>query len=215
MKRLFLISLTLILLCALALPAMAEENVPTEETTAEGERITEPEEGTGTEGANGIVEWFKAHFNDVISIVTLIVAAVIAFINKSGLMPMMKSGFASTFKRQDDSTKALTDATGKAVAVAEDTNAKIEEARAELMKATVAAYESAKQYTELRSDLLKQEAANKTQAQMTKEVADMVYAIVLASSAPEYVREKVVKAHESIVAQNAAIEAGEASAVEV
>ena len=62
---------------------------------------------------------------------------------------------------------------------------------------------------------MKQEAANKTQAQMTKEVADMVYAIVLSSSAPEYVREKVVKAHEAIVAQNAAIEAGEASAVEV
>ena len=82
------------------------------------------------------------------------------------------------------------------------------------MKATEAAYESAKQYTELRADLLKQETANKTQAQMTKEVADMVYAIVLASSAPEYVRERVVKAHESIVAQSAAIEAGEASAGE-
>lgn len=213
MKRLFLISLILILLCALALPAMAEETAPAGETTAEGEETTATEEGT--EGTNGIVEWFKVHFSDIISVVTLIVAAVIAFINKSGLMPMMKSGFASTFKRQEDSTKALTDATGKAVSVAEDTNAKIEEARAELMKATEAAYESAKQYTELRADLMKQEAANKTQAQMTKEVADMVYAIVLSSSAPEYVREKVVKAHEAIVAQNAAIEAGEASAVEV
>lgn len=213
MKRLFLISLILILLCALALPAMAEETAPAGETTAEGEETTATEEGT--EGTNGIVEWFKVHFSDIISVVTLIVAAVIAFINKSGLMPMMKSGFASTFKRQEDSTKALTDATGKAVSVAEDTNAKIEEARAELMKATEAAYESAKQYTELRADLMKQEAANKTQAQMTKEVADMVYAIVLSSSAPEYVREKVVKAHEAIVAQNADIEAGEASAVEV
>ena len=213
MKKLFLISLILILLFALALPAMAEETAPAGETTAEGEETTATEEGT--EGTNGIVKWFQEHFSDVISVVTLIVAAVIAFINKSGLMPMMKSGFASTFKRQDDSTKVLTDATGKAVSVAEDTNAKIEEARAELMKATEAAYESAKQYAELRADLMKQEAANKTQAQMTKEVADMVYAIVLSSSAPEYVREKVVKVHEAIVAQNAAIEAGEASAVEV
>lgn len=213
MKKLFLISIVLILLCSLVLPVMAEETVSAGDTVAGGEETTVPE--GSAEGANGIVEWFKLHFGDVVSVATLIVAAVIAFINKSGLMPMMKSGFASTFKRQDDSTKVLTDATNKAVIVAEDTNAKIEEARAELMKATEAAYESAKQYTELRADLLKQEAANKTQAQMTKEVADMVYAIVLASSAPEYVREKVVKVHDAIVAQNAAIEAGEASAAEV
>lgn len=213
MKKLVLISLILILICSLVLPVMAEETVSAGDTVAGGEQTTVPEGSVG--GANGIVEWFKLHFGDVVSVVTLIVAAVIAFINKSGLMPMMKSGFASTFKRQDDSTKVLTDATSKAVSVAEDTNTKIEEARAELMKATEAAYESAKQYTELRADLMKQEAANKTQAQMTKEVADMVYAIVLASSAPEYVREKVVKAHEAIVAQNAAIEAGEASAAEV
>ena len=91
MKRLFLIFLVLILVTVLALPVMAEENAATVESTVEGEAITAPEEDP--EGSNGIVEWFKAHFSDIISVVTLIVAAVIAFINKSGLMPMIKSGF--------------------------------------------------------------------------------------------------------------------------
>ncbi len=202
MKKILTIIFALTLFVCLGVSALALEvntELPYEAGTAENENTNMEKVETDTEGSdtekegyellNRLYQAFVDNADKLFSLFSFVCSLVLAFVYKKGLVPILSAALKSvsgTVNEIDAATKNGIDATQSALARLEsDVNA-----TGEWAKSTAASIDS---FTDMLEKIDKKAAENEKIRLATAMQLDMLKAIFLSSSLPEYQKEEIVK----------------------
>ena len=187
-KFLFTIGVCLTLALTLAIPAAAAENAPTS-ITEESAQIATTEEAAEENIFFSFYEELNEHLPELFSALSLLGACIIAFCYKRGLLPLLKEGIGAIGATASDAGKKAESYAKESREICEKANESIH-LTASRMESIEKALSSLDEKIELIGD---QKEESRLLHELMNGQIDMLLEIFLASSLPQFEKDRVSK----------------------